>query len=490
MPAQQNEINALIGEGYRLHQAGNLSEAEKLYKQVLAIDPENAEVYQLWGHIAEATKNYAAAAELMRRSLSIDSSQAQVWFSYALLLVEIRQDNDAIKALESAIQLRPDYAEAHFNLGLAMVATGRPEEAPQHWRKAISLKPDYVEAYRVLTAVGMIEPGSAEFDEIEKLIANKDLAAEDRFVLHYALANIYKKSDDRAAFAKHLFAANRVQSECAPANPEGASPHERIKAAFTVENMERASQAPASDLTPIFIVGMPRSGTTLIERILASHSLVEAGEELQFLHSHAAGRFTQETGKPFPEGFQDLSAAQLGIIAKEYTDRTQHLFPNAAYITDKNPGNFFAIGLIKILMPNAKVIAVHRDPMDTCFSILRNTFDNKMRYCCDLEFLATYYREYFGLMELWHKVTPGFALDVRYEDIIKDQEGQTRRLLEFCGLEWDDACLEFFHNEKAVRTLSASQVRQPIYSSSIGNWKKYRKELAPLIDVMGDLVVD
>ncbi|MEE8258767.1 MAG: tetratricopeptide repeat protein [Sphingomonadales bacterium] len=277
MPGQDVNIDALIGEGYRLHQAGDLREAEKLYKQVLTIDPENAEVLQLWGHIAEATKNYAAAAELMRRSLAIDSSQAQVWLAYALLLIEIRQDKDAIKALKSAIQLRPDYAEAHFNMGLVMIATGRPKEAPQHWRKAISLKPDYVEAYRVLTSVEIIEPGSTEFDEIEKLIADKDLATEDRFVLHYALANIYKKSDDQAAFSKHLFEANRVQSECAPAIPEGASPHERIKAAFTVENIKRAALAPASDLTPIFIVGMPRSGTTLVERILASHPLVEAG---------------------------------------------------------------------------------------------------------------------------------------------------------------------------------------------------------------------
>lgn len=491
MPDQQANIKAIIDEGFRLQTAGKLREAEQLYKQVLAIDPENAEAMQLWGHIAEATKNHHAAAELMRRSLSLEPGQAEVWVSYAKLLIDIREDDQAVKALEAAIRLRPDYAHAHFNLGVAMISTGRPEEAPGHLRRAISIVPDSTEAYRVLAILGEIKPGSEDFEKIEELVAQGDLPAEKLLNLHYALASIYKKAGDKKAFGKHLFEANRVQSTCLlPEMTRPVTAHEGIIANFTPENMEKAAQASPPDFTPIFIVGLPRSGTTLVERILSSHPLVEAGEELQYLRGPTIKLLKEATGKPFPEGFQDLPPHHLQIIAREYTSRTQRLFPNAAFITDKNPGNFFAIGLIKILFPNAKVIAVHRNPMDTGFSILQHTFPNNMPFCCDLGQMATYYREYNAQIKHWHGLLPGFVLDVCYEDVVKDQEEQTRRVLEFCGLDWNDACLEFFQNEKAVRTLSASQVRQPIYSSSVGAWKEYRKELAPLVKALGDLVVD
>lgn len=488
MPSHQQDIDALLDEGNRLQQAGQLARAEQLYKQVLAIDPENAEAMHSWGLIAAATYNHHAAAELMRRSLMLDSGQVVVWLSYAKLLIDIHRDADAIEALETVIRLQPDHADAYFNLGVAMRSAGRPEEAPDFLRKAIALDPDYAEAYRVLTMVDTIEPGSAEFEEINKMIASDDLSPGRRYRLHYALANIYKNAGDKKAFASNLFEANRIQSECSGQEErQDISPHERISAAFTPENLERASRAQPPNFTPIFIVGLPRSGTTLVERILASHPLVEAGEELQYLRSPTTRRFSSETGKPYPEGFQDLSQDQLQAIAKEYTDRTSRLYPDAAYITDKNPGNFFAIGVINILMPNAKIIAIHRDPMDTCFSILQNTFTDSMRFCCNLEVLAEYYGEFNAQLAFWKKALPGFVLEVRYEDIIEDQEGQSRRLLEFCGLEWDDACLNFHQSDSAVRTFSAGQVRQPIYSSSIGAWKEYEKELAPLIKALGPL---
>jgi len=490
MPGQNANINSLIEEGLRHKREGNIEEAEKCYRQVLSIDPNNAEVYQLLGHLAHATKNFTAGAQLMRKSLSIDPRHPQVWLAYALLMRETRQDEETIRALEKALKIKPDYPEVHFNLGLAKVSSGRAEEAPAHLREAINYRPDYADAYRVLALLDCIEQKSPEFTKIESLLTKPDLSKEDHFVLHYALANIYKKSGNKKAFAKHLFEANRLQTECSPKNPEAASLHQRIKAAFTKEKMEKANQANPAGFTPIFIVGMPRSGTTLIERILSSHPQVEAGEELQFLRTHTAERLTQETQKHYPEGFEDLSVEQLNTIALEYTDRIQRLFPEAKFVTDKNLANFFTIGMIKLVLPNAKVIALHRDPMDTCFSILQHFFNNQMRYCCDIELLATFYREYLDQVEHWHRVTPGFVMDVRYEDIIEDQEGQTRRLLEFCGLKWDDACLDFHQNDNAVRTISANQVRQPIYASSIGNWKKYHNELAPLVNALGDLVVD
>ena len=490
MADQTPDITAILDAGYRLHKAGKLGEAEQHYKQVLAIDPENAEAWQLWGHVAGASKNHHAAAEMMRRSLSHDPDQPEVWLSYAKLLIEIREDDQAVKALEEATRLRPDFAEAHFNLGLAMISAGRPNEAPEHLKSALLAQPVYPEVSRVLASLGAIEPGSGLFKAIEDQLANDDLEASKGAHLHYALAHIYKKEGDKKAFAKNLFEANRLQSQCGP--EDNLSPlcvHDRISTSVTPKNLAIAQRAKAPDFTPIFIVGLPRSGTTLVERILGAHPMIETGEELHYLRGPTLKRLMAITGKPFPIGFQDLTRDQVEELAQEYTGRVRRLFPKAAYITDKNLGNFFAIGLVKILLPNAKVIALHRNPVATSFSILQNTFTDNMQYCCDLDKLAAYYRDYNAQMKHWHKTLPGFVLDIHYESLVKNLEAESRCLLKFCGLEWDEACLDFYKSDKAVRTLSAGQVTQPLYTSSVDGWKVYRNELAPLIKALGNLAI-
>ena len=197
MANQTPDITAILDAGYRLHKAGKFREAEQHYKQVLAIDPENAEAWQLWGHIAGASKNHHAAAELMRRSLSHDPGQPEVWLSYAKLLIEIREDDLAVKALEEATRLRPDYAEAHFNLGVAMISAGRPKEAPKHLESALSAQPVYPEVSRVLASLGAIKPGSGYFKAIEDQLANDDLEASKGAHLHYALAIFIKKRETK-----------------------------------------------------------------------------------------------------------------------------------------------------------------------------------------------------------------------------------------------------------------------------------------------------
>ena len=232
---------------------------------------------------------------------------------------------------------------------------------------------------------------------------------------------------------------------------------------------------------PIFIVGMPRSGTTLIEQILASHPKVFGAGELREM-ANLAGRIGGADAAAFPEAVQALSGEELRRIGEQYVQAVTRLAPGAERITDKMPGNFSLAGLIHLALPNARIIHACRDPRDTAFSCFSLLFSGTLEFTYDLAELGRYYRAYLKLMAHWREVLPqGIMLEVQYEDVVRDLESQARRIIAHCGLEWDDACLSFYKTERSVRTASATQVRQPIYQSSIGRWRLHEEELQPLL---------
>jgi hypothetical protein len=237
----------------------------------------------------------------------------------------------------------------------------------------------------------------------------------------------------------------------------------------------------------VLIVGMPRSGTTLIEQILASHPQVFAAGELNDLREVIAAHCDlAAVPAPYPECVRELSAEVLRRIGTAYTDRLHRRAPEAARVTDKMPGNFFHLGLVHLAVPNARIILAGRDPVDTCLSCFARTFGDEQQFSYDLAELGRYYGAYESLMAHWRAVLPpGAMLEVQYEEVVEDLEGQARRIVAHCGLEWDDACLRFHETERPVRTASASQVRQPIYRSAVGRWRPYRQWLRPLLDELG-----
>jgi hypothetical protein len=259
----------------------------------------------------------------------------------------------------------------------------------------------------------------------------------------------------------------------------------RIRAIFSADLMARRSGIGCASSVPVFVIGMPRSGTTLVEQILASHSKVFGAGELPDL-SNAVARLRVQDGHAFPEIVPLLSDRQLRQIGENYAASISSLAPAAERITDKMPLNFFFAGLISLALPNARIIHVRRDPVDTCFSCFSTLFTGEHRVAYELSELGRYYRAYENLMEHWRRVLPaGAMIEVQYEKVVADLEGEARRLIAHCGLEWEDACLAFDRTERAVRTASVAQVRRPIYRSSVGRWQRYQLHLRPLLDALG-----
>jgi hypothetical protein len=262
---------------------------------------------------------------------------------------------------------------------------------------------------------------------------------------------------------------------------------ENLRHVFTPEFFKAKSGHGDSSWAPIFIVGMPRSGTTLMEQVLASHSKVFGAGELETF-KEAIGELIHGQGvlPAYPALAAALSQDQIGQLGNLYTKRVRALAPEAESIVDKMPLNFMFVGLIHLALPNARIINLRRNPLDTCVSCFSLLFTGSQPFAYDLAELGRYYRGCERVMDHWHKVLPpGVMIDVQYEDLVDDIEGEGRRVLRHCGLEWEDACRDFHDTERAVRTASLMQVREPVYRRAIGSWQRYAKYLGPLADALG-----
>jgi hypothetical protein len=311
-------------------------------------------------------------------------------------------------------------------------------------------------------------------------------APEARAQFCFALAKAQEdRGDYPRAFA--LFEeGNRTRRALEHYDPvQTETINERIRAVFDRGFLERHAGAGDPDPSPIFVVGLPRSGSTLIEQILSSHSQVDGTHELP-----EVGRLIQQLGRgrkdrhAYPETLRDLDAAGWRALGRDYIERTRQYRRGAPRFIDKNPNNFPSIGLIALALPNARIVNARRHPLDTCLSCYKQLFARGQPFTYDLVELGEYYLEYDRMLRHWHAAQPGRVLDVQYEDVVADLEGQARRMLDFCGISWDPACLRFHETERAIRTASSEQVRRPIYDSSIGIWRRYERELAPLVEVL------
>ncbi|MGA2891367.1 MAG: sulfotransferase [Xanthobacteraceae bacterium] len=482
--ALADTLLGLCNEAFAHHGDGRLAGAIERYERALSLKPDMPAIRNNLGHaLVELGKPEIAIGEY-RRAVELKPDYAEALCNWGAALLQLDRLDEAEAKFRRAIAVNPGLAGAHHNLGLILKERGRLDQAQRAAKRAVRLAPRNTSYYEHLAAVRPFEAGDRYLKALEALQRDcASLSARDRVHLHFALARAYQDTGDAESAFAQLLAGNRLKREHT-AYDEAATlaRMERIGALFTADFIAKRQGAGASSPLPVFIVGMPRSGTTLIEQILASHPAIHgAGELTLFDRTIGALATALPESPPFPDMAAAMSAEHFRKLGVSYVEQVAQLAPAASRIVDKMPGNFLFAGLIHLALPNATIIHATRNPIDTCVSCYSILFTNQA-HTYDLGELGRYCRHYQALMAHWHQVLPpGRILDVKYEELVGDLETVARRIVAQCGLPWDPRCLDFHRTDRIVRTASATQVRQPIYQSSVGRWRKYEQFLEPLL---------
>jgi tetratricopeptide (TPR) repeat protein len=508
----------LANLGGALEQLGRYADAATRFEEALKLQPGLAEARRSLADVLLKLNRPVDALREIKKAVADGMPSIPMQVSLGNILLAAGRPGDAIRCFNQVLKEQPDLAPVHRNLAKSLRHMGRFSEAIEHYKKLLAKDPDNVVGHHELGVVyqdlgdndsalatfrnavrldpncviawhGIATVSKNDIDENEvKALLDLQQAPEtstnDRLRLGFALGKHYENIGQHDEAAKQFLLANKLKrAEFEYDIDSDLRAVENLRSCFDKAFLDRWSNTGLPDRTPIFIVGMPRSGTTLIEQILANHPRVfGAGESTSLVHS-IIETFPISDGVDYTCSINDPTSGDFKAIARRYLD----CLPEAdeEYITDKLPHNFLNVGMIRILFPNATIVHCRRDPRDTCFSIYKNLIGADSHfYAYDLEELARYYNGYAALMNHWDQVMPGAIHTIEYEQMIDNQEQSTRELLDACGLEWDPACLEFHKLERPILTISAPQVRQPLYRGSIGAWRPYEKMLEPLLDIL------
>ena len=486
--ATPQEQARLWNRSGRLGEAvGNLDHAEEAYRRAVLLDPALVDHAVEFAQLLATRGKLDPAIDVLRGAMTRHPRDPQPCVTLGNLLLRAGRQRDALAFYDMALQRNPNFAPAHFNAGVALTMLGKLDAARTATETALKLDPE-LGGYYQLASLDALKPDDPLIGRLEELLTRQDVRPETKIDAGFALARVYDAAGDAARAFPLLKQANDLKR--ASIQYDIADDQERVErmiAFFTPDFFQRFQPLADSTLAPIFVLGMPRSGTTLTEQILASHSQVLSGGELDYMIeiSQRTGEVWGARGTAAP-GTVDEVQADLRSAAALYAQKSAWLQGRKPYFTDKMPGNFMFIGLIHLMFPRARIIHCRRDPVDTCLSCYQRLFTSYLPYSFDLTELGEYYRLYERLMAHWHAVLPaGRILDVEYENTVSDPEASVRRILDFCGLPFESACLEFHDTQRAVATASATQVRKPLYKTSVQRWKKYAADLEPLLRALG-----
>jgi len=507
--------------GLALEMSGQRMEAETAYRAALAVSPALPQVLLNLGRLLEtqarddeAAETYAAlirlqpnsglaltrlaavelrlmqptaAIDTARRAIAADPTLVEPQQTLAGALDTLGRVDEAIAARQQVIAQHPDAAFGYADLGMTQMHHGRLAEAEANYRHALALDPGHGAWWRQLSYIVPHRERDADIAAMEALHHSNGVGPEDKLEVCFGIG---KALDDIGAFDEafnYFLEGNGLKrSGLSYSSDETDRLFDRMKAVFTPERFARHAGGGSPDETPIFVLGMPRSSTSLVEQVLASHPDVSGGGEFRLVNQLVGG-LAQGPGFPLGEALDHIGAGALRRMGERYVAQVRALAPGARFITDKLPGNFIMIGMIRLMLPNARIIHCRRNPVDNCLSLFKNVFAAQhLRYAYDLREIGHYYARYLDLMAHWHKVLPGVIHDVTYEELVADFDGKSKALMAYCGLDWRPECREFFNTRRSVQTASSAQVRRPIYSTSIGQGARYGERIAPLLEALAE----
>jgi tetratricopeptide (TPR) repeat protein len=433
------------------------------------------------GRLEEAN---AAARHLTR----IEPENPQSWIMIAAIATRLMRQEEALEAYEQAARLKPDEARIRMSIGHVLKTLGRRAASEAAYKAVLAADPGMAEAYWSLADLKNYSFSDAEIAAMQQLLAAEGVDRGQAAQLNFALGKAFEQRQQYNEAFEYYARGNELRRLDAPFDikhfeQRSARICKFFNAGFFARHAGSGNPSPA----PIFIVGLPRSGSTLIEQILASHSSVEGTMELPNIITMTHQFDDMDPGRDgYPETVGTAPPGLFAALGSRYLEETAPLRSGRERFTDKLPNNFSHVGLIHAVLPNATIIDARRHPMDACFSVYKQHFAEGQTFGYDLEDLGRYYRCYLALMDHWDAVLPGKVLHFQYEGLVRDPEANIRRLLEHCGLPFESACLSFHETRRPVRTASAEQVRQPLYSSGVGHWRHFEPQLAPLRRALGD----
>ena len=458
-----------------------LQDAEALVRRATQLAPSFAGAWMTLAAVLMEKHSVMEAIDAYREVTRLEPKNAESWAGLANAYAVAMFPEQAAETFRRSIDLNPNVPGVQMGYGHALKTIGQQENALRAYRAAISARAEFGEVYWSMANLKTFHFEDHEVEAMLKQLQRDDLSDSTTVHFHFALGKAFEDQRDYDRAWHHYHAGNVLKRQSVEHEPlEMQLRFESIKQTFSAAFLQvKSGQGdPAAD--PIFIVGLPRSGSTLIEQILASHSQVEGTSELPIISgiSSSIGRYRTD-GKHFPEAAADLRAKDWRAYGQQYLEEAaRHRVLKRPMFTDKLPNNYPFVGLIHLILPNAKIINARRHPYDSCLGGYKQLFGQGQNFTYDMLDLAHYYQQYHEMMAHWHEVLPGKVLDVHYEETVTDLESQVRRVLAHCGLPFESACLRFFENERAVKTASSEQVRLPIYTGALGTWRRYEHNLS------------
>jgi tetratricopeptide (TPR) repeat protein len=490
---QPDNVEAHLNLGNALRDQGKHGEAIASYREALRLKPNNADAHFNLGNALNDLGKFDEAAASYQQALRLNPNDAETHNNLGNALRDQGKQSEAITSYQEALRLNPTYADAHSDQGVALIELGKLDDAIASFQAAIRLKPPHAQALCQLASVVRDKLPEADRAALEHRLAESNLKDIDRCMILFALGQVcdakgeYEQAAALLRQANALTLAVRRQKGQDYDRAENARFVENLINAFTPAFFERMRDFGLETERPVFIVGLPRSGTTLTEQILAAHSQVFGAGELSLGRDGFLALGTQPTDDSVVATLPGLSGDAFGRLAQWHLDQLESMNRTAMRIVDKAPDNFFYLGLLAVLFPRAKFIHCRRDLRDVAVSCWMTNFRG-YAWANDPESIAAHFRDYQRLMAHWRTVMPDSVLEVWYEETVADLPGVARRLVEWCGLDWEPACLKFNETDRPVRTASKVQVREPIYTRSVGRWWHYERELGELFATLKPLL--